>query len=172
MILVIGDSCVDMFEYGICKRLSPEGPIPVFEPVSMTSNPGMASNAAENLMLLDNVVKLVTNKQLVIKKRFVEKKTNYTLLRVDTSEKKIERVEKMDYIEDLKNCEAVVISDYNKGFLLEEDIEHICKNHNLVFMDTKKRLGNWCRDCNFITHFSQFVSLLSRLVFNSIIFTE
>ena len=39
------------------------------------------------------------------------------------------------------NYDLIIISDYNKGFLLEEDIEHICSNHTNVFIDTKKILG-------------------------------
>jgi len=31
-ILVIGDSCTDVFLYGNVYRLAPEGPVPVFSP--------------------------------------------------------------------------------------------------------------------------------------------
>jgi sugar/nucleoside kinase (ribokinase family) len=44
----------------------------------------------------------------------------------------------------------IVISDYNKGFLLEEDIEYICTNHPNVFIDTKKILGPWVKDARYI----------------------
>ena len=31
-ILVVGDSCTDVFMYGNAHRLAPEGPVPVFNP--------------------------------------------------------------------------------------------------------------------------------------------
>ena len=46
--------------------------------------------------------------------------------------------------------EAIVISDYNKGFLTAADIECIGKSHPLVFLDTKKILGNWCSSVTYI----------------------
>ena len=44
----------------------------------------------------------------------------------------------------------IVISDYNKGFLNEEDIAYIGFKHPNVICDTKKQLGNWCKDLRFI----------------------
>ena len=48
-ILVIGELCIDEFIYGEVKRLSPEAPVPVFNPVEKTSNRGMAGNVVSNL---------------------------------------------------------------------------------------------------------------------------
>ena len=39
-ILVIGDSCTDVFIYGRCERLNPEAPIPVFQPTKTVTNQG------------------------------------------------------------------------------------------------------------------------------------
>ena len=33
MILVIGESCLDVFHYGECERLCPEAPVPVFNSI-------------------------------------------------------------------------------------------------------------------------------------------
>jgi D-beta-D-heptose 7-phosphate kinase/D-beta-D-heptose 1-phosphate adenosyltransferase len=44
----------------------------------------------------------------------------------------------------------IVISDYNKGFLTESDIKEITKKHDCVFLDTKKVLGEWAKDCKYI----------------------
>ena len=41
-ILVIGESCLDVFMYGECKRLCPEAPVPVFNPTHKVENGGMA----------------------------------------------------------------------------------------------------------------------------------
>ena len=32
-ILIVGDSCIDVFIYGEITRLSPEAPVPVFNPL-------------------------------------------------------------------------------------------------------------------------------------------
>jgi hypothetical protein len=53
-ITVIGEICTDIFVYGETKRLSPEAPVPVFNPLFTDENPGMAGNAVENLKPFDN----------------------------------------------------------------------------------------------------------------------
>jgi sugar/nucleoside kinase (ribokinase family) len=66
--------------------------------------------------------------------------------RVDSNDK-IERIDlsKINYDYDI-----IVISDYNKGFLTEEDIQLISSKHDNVFIDTKKILGNWIKNCKYI----------------------
>ena len=32
-ILIVGDSCIDEFVYGSIFRMSPEAPVPVFQPI-------------------------------------------------------------------------------------------------------------------------------------------
>jgi len=44
----------------------------------------------------------------------------------------------------------VVISDYCKGFLTKDDINYIARNHSCVFLDTKKKLGDWCAPVKYI----------------------
>jgi bifunctional ADP-heptose synthase (sugar kinase/adenylyltransferase) len=56
----------------------------------------------------------------------------------------------MDNLWNNKKYEAIVISDYCKGFLEEEDIQYICENNKNVFIDTKKKLGQWVKDADFI----------------------
>ena len=46
--------------------------------------------------------------------------------------------------------DAIIISDYCKGYLLEEDIRYIARNNKNTFLDTKKILGEWCLDIDFI----------------------
>ena len=48
-ILVIGESCRDVFIYGECNRLCPEAPVPVFNPVKSVDNGGMARNVYRNV---------------------------------------------------------------------------------------------------------------------------
>jgi D-beta-D-heptose 7-phosphate kinase/D-beta-D-heptose 1-phosphate adenosyltransferase len=52
---------------------------------------------------------------------------------------------------------AVVVSDYNKGFLSTEDLEHIAESSAISFLDTKKILGPWAAKYDFIKiNFSEF----------------
>ena len=48
-ILVVGDSCKDIFIYGDINRLTPEAPVPVFQPIRERSNAGMANNVVKNV---------------------------------------------------------------------------------------------------------------------------
>ena len=87
-ILVIGDSCTDVFVYGSCGRLCPEAPIPVFNPSKTITNQGMAGNVVENLRALGvRKTELITNNEQIIKTRYVETKSNQMLLRVDGNDK-------------------------------------------------------------------------------------
>ena len=49
-VLVIGDSCEDVFIYGNCDRLAPAAPVPVFVETHRKSNKGMAGNVYENFL--------------------------------------------------------------------------------------------------------------------------
>ena len=61
-ILVIGESCRDIFNYGVCDRLCPEAPVPVFNPARSIENGGMARNVYNNLLKFSDVeVNLHTN---------------------------------------------------------------------------------------------------------------
>ena len=33
---------------------------------------------------------------------------------------------------------------------MKEDVEFICKNHDLVFIDTKKKIDHYCKECSYI----------------------
>jgi len=91
------------------------------------------------------------NIEKIQKTRYVDEKTNHIFLRVDTDDKKLSRINQK-YLKKifLSKFDVIVISDYNKGFLSEEDIEKICYNHPLTFLDTKKKLGRWSKDCTWI----------------------
>ena len=144
-VLVIGDGCKDVFRYGKCDRLSPEAPVPIFKPVFSASNGGMAVNVFKNLQALGVECDIVTDSGIT-KTRFVDEVSNQMLLRVDEHDE----VEGIEYSKlltvDYDKYDAVVISDYNKGFLSEDDIEYIGKKHPVVFMDTKKKMGKWVND--------------------------
>jgi len=149
-ILVIGDSCTDNYIYGTCNRLAPEGPIPVFMPLKEETNGGMARNVYDNLVSLGKQCTVITNPENITKTRYVEHRTNHILLRVDSHERIVNRIEDIESIP-FENYSAIVISDYDHGFLTEEDIEYISnKAKCTTFLDTKKRLGKWCHGIDFI----------------------
>jgi len=149
-ILVIGDSCEDVFRYGKCDRLSPEAPVPIFKPTRTTGNGGMAINVMENLKALGIEVDIITNDIRPVKTRYVDEISNQMLLRVDEKDeiKPINSNELTKIIFD--DYDAVIVSDYNKGFLNQENIEYILYHHPLVFIDTKKVIEEWISDAEFI----------------------
>jgi bifunctional ADP-heptose synthase (sugar kinase/adenylyltransferase) len=156
-ILVIGESCRDIYRYGECSRLCPEAPVPVIKLSNDEGsiNPGMAMNVYRNIESLSEgmeiEVTLSTNEnwQQVNKLRFVDQRTNYIILRADENDDQISRCNNLDEI-DFTEFEVVVISDYNKGFLTEKDIEYISDQHKNTFLDTKKILGDWCENIKYI----------------------
>lgn len=154
-ILVIGDSCIDNFTYGDVVRLAPEAPVPVFNPTHTKSNNGMAGNVVNNLKTIGVQVFLITNNEIINKTRYVDERTNQILIRIDENDK-IPRINSKVLNKIVNNgynntkYDAIIISDYDKGFLTEQDIEFICKNNKNVFIDTKKILDEWCTKADFI----------------------
>ena len=154
-ILVIGDSCYDVFTYGQALRLAPEGPAPVFNPIEKTTSGGMALNVQRNIEAIGLKADLITQKETIYKERFVDQRTNTLLLRVDNNDQAT-RIETslLDEIKDNKFrgtfYDAIIISDYCKGFLSEEDIFEISIKNSNVFLDTKKILGEWCKYVSFV----------------------
>ena len=82
-VLIVGDSCKDVFIYGEIDRLTPEAPVPVFNPIRETSNDGMAKNVANNVEALNVEIFTITNPNSIKKVRYVDKKSNQLVLRVD-----------------------------------------------------------------------------------------
>jgi len=147
-ILVIGDSCTDIFRYGEVNRLAPEAPVPVIKPDREISNPGMAGNVVTNLKALGADVDFITNQTEIRKVRYVCSKYNHMLLRVDENDT-CEAFNPSSLL--LNKYDAVVISDYCKGFLSKEDIKMISQLYqSTIFLDTKKILGDWAHYVNFI----------------------
>jgi D-beta-D-heptose 7-phosphate kinase/D-beta-D-heptose 1-phosphate adenosyltransferase len=147
-ILVIGESCRDIFVYCDANRLCPDMPVPVLSVLRQTENEGMAMNVQRNIRSLvsDCDIYTNTNWHSITKTRYIHEHTNHMFIRIDTDH----NVQRADLSNLDLNYELVVISDYNKGFLSEEDIELICSRHNNVFIDTKKILGKWIKNAKYI----------------------
>ena len=164
-VLVVGESCNDIFIYGDASRLCPDVPAPVLIPKDSVDTPGMAGNTARNLRSLGLEVDLIRQQEMIKKTRYIDSKLNYTFLRVDEGEDKITPLSQCSSVrygsraehpngiideEEIRAYDAVVISDYGKGFLSESDIEKFCKNNANTFLDTKKILGDYCREAKII----------------------
>ena len=146
-ILVIGDSCIDEFIYCDIERICPEAPVPVLKPRKSSGNPGMADNVAENLKSLGAEVDIITNDQIIQKTRYVDIRSGQMVMRVDEHDK----CERYDGVYETVNYDAIIISDYCKGFLTEDDIEAFAERAECpIFLDTKKQLGDWCKNIDFI----------------------
>ena len=150
-VLVVGDACEDVYVYGTCSRLAPEAPVPVFVKKHSKSTGGMALNVYNNIKSLGVDCEIIHNKAEIQKTRYVDDSSNHLFIRIDSDESLVDRIEKK-YLRKkfLLEYDAIVISDYDKGFLTKEDIEKICYYHPLTFMDTKKKLGRWSEDCKWI----------------------
>ena len=155
-VLVIGDSCEDIFIYGDIIRLSPEAPVPILKPIRETKNGGMALNVYNNFLSLNVDVDIITNEKSQIKKvRYVDNRSSQMVLRIDENDvcEEIDEITRMHICNNQyqdKTYDAIVISDYCKGFLSKTDIELLCKTNKNVFIDTKKQLGKWIEYATFI----------------------
>ena len=146
-VLVIGDSCVDEFIYCDIERICPEAPVPVLKPIRSQQNPGMASNVVTNLEALGVKVDLVTNISKIKKTRYVDTRSGQMAMRVDEND----QCTRYKGVYEIVDYDAIIISDYCKGFLTEDDIEAFAERATCpIFLDTKKQLGKWCEKIDFI----------------------
>jgi D-beta-D-heptose 7-phosphate kinase/D-beta-D-heptose 1-phosphate adenosyltransferase len=136
-VLLIGDSCIDEYKIGTIDRLSPEAPVPVIKIVESISVPGMAANVKKNLTELNVDPDFITNNQEIVKTRYIDKRSGQHMLRVDNEPEVVPWSGITP--SPIESYDAIIISDYNKGFLTYEKIEFIIKTcKGYVFIDTKK----------------------------------
>ena len=135
--LLVGDQCIDEYQYGTVDRISPEAPVPVFTPTKKVVKKGMAANVEKNLLTLDaNVTSIFGD--LSIKTRMIDERHQHQLMRIDND--KISNPYIIDRDELPDTCDAVVISDYNKGFITNEVVLELKKLYDCpFFVDTKKK---------------------------------
>lgn len=149
-ILVIGDSCRDIFVYCETERLCPDIPVPVLNVINETENAGMAKNVQRNIQSFVKDCDIVTNDNWwnITKTRYMHERTNHMFFRIDAIQHEISRINVKDL--SLNEYKIIVVSDYNKGFLTEDDIDCICSSHPLVFLDTKKNISNFAQHASYI----------------------
>lgn len=133
-ILVIGDACLDIYHYGSVKRLNPEAPVPILVPHHTEMREGMAGNVFNNLLALGATVEKQVPESVCTKTRYIDKKSGYQLLRVDDDVEYAPYQVKKNYPYD-----AIVVSDYNKGFITHDTITDLHKVFaGPIYIDSKK----------------------------------
>lgn len=136
-ILLIGDSCVDEYVYGTCERLNPEAPVPILKFRRKESKNGMAWNVRDNLQAFGMEVYMLTNKEKIYKTRYIDEKYNHQILRVDIEDP----LSPMEYEIPNEKYDALVISDYDKGFITQQKLFEVVFNSKIpVFVDSKKTI--------------------------------
>lgn len=134
-VLLIGDACDDVYTYGYVNRISPEAPVPVFEPHYTINQDGMAGNVRKNLEALGCTVNFLHGK-ISKKNRLIDHRSKQQLLRIDydTESEPIRFETAIPSVYD-----AVVISDYCKGTVDYDLIEDLSREVTVpIFIDTKK----------------------------------
>lgn len=135
-ILLIGDNCKDVYQYGTVDRISPEAPVPVFVPVRIEEHEGMAGNVAKNLEALGCHVNFLYM-ETSIKTRLIDMRSKQQIVRID-NDIKSEPLTFETAIPDV--YDAIVISDYDKGTVTYSLIEELRKEFaGPIFVDTKKQ---------------------------------
>ena len=137
-VLLIGDSCEDRYFYGDVKRLNPEAPVPILEYKRGVTSKGMVWNVRENLMSFRVETYTSTHPEKIIKTRFIDEKSNQQILRSD-EEPEITPIS-FEFPDEWKSTyDALVISDYDKGFITQEKLFELSNwFQGPVFIDTKK----------------------------------
>jgi len=134
-ILLIGDSCIDEYQYGTVDRISPEAPVPIFKYIRSEEKPGMVYNVKNNLENLGCHVTLLT-RDPSRKIRLIDNRTGHHITRIDRDVLSVP----VDILLSDLDYDAIVISDYNKGVVTYELVEDLIKTSTCpIYIDTKKK---------------------------------
>jgi D-glycero-beta-D-manno-heptose-7-phosphate kinase len=133
--LVIGDVCRDVYIYGSTARKNPEAAAPLLNNTITETRNGMAVNVANNLAAFGaEVHTLLPPPPWSEKERYIDERYGTQLLRVDYDRPS----DPLGELPDLSAYDAVVVSDYDKGFV-SHDILQKLDGRIPLFVDTKKR---------------------------------
>jgi D-beta-D-heptose 7-phosphate kinase/D-beta-D-heptose 1-phosphate adenosyltransferase len=134
-ILLIGDNCLDVYQYGTVDRISPEAPVPIFKYSHKEQRAGMAGNVNNNLQALGCSVNYL-HSETSMKTRLIDSRSKQQMIRID-DDVKATSIKFDTAIPDV--YDAVVISDYDKGTVTYELMEEVISTVKCpVFIDTKK----------------------------------
>ncbi len=169
-ILVIGDVMLDNNYYSTISRYAPEAPIPIHKIINTEYILGGAANVAKNIHNLTNNVELISiigddyfgkiiqkllNDSNINNKLFLDNRHTTQKNRIFYENKIINRFDIEDtfdidsiiedtilnYIKTKNNIKAIILSDYDKGFLTFNLCKNIINYANInniyVFIDPK-----------------------------------
>lgn len=132
-ILLIGDNCTDVYQYGTVDRISPEAPVPVFKFAYEEQRAGMAGNVKKNLEALGCEVTFLHG-ELSTKTRLIDTRSKQQIVRIDN-----DIISEPVTVDNTESYDAIVVSDYNKGTVSYELVEELIQQYpGKVFIDTKK----------------------------------
>ena len=135
-VLLVGDNCVDIYRYGTVDRISPEAPVPVFKFLYEDRKPGMAANVLANLEAFGVEVNAYLGTPSE-KTRLIDVKSRQHIVRIDNDV--VSDPVKFESVGDSQLYDAVVISDYNKGYVSYQNIKDLISKYPCpIFVDSKK----------------------------------
>jgi D-beta-D-heptose 7-phosphate kinase/D-beta-D-heptose 1-phosphate adenosyltransferase len=135
-VFLIGDNCTDIYRYGTVDRISPEAPVPIFKLSYEEQKPGMAANVLANLEAFGIEVQAYLGLKSE-KTRLIDIKSRQHIVRIDNDV--ISKSAGIENIGELNFYDAVIISDYNKGWISYQLVKDIRKNYlGPIFVDSKK----------------------------------
>lgn len=134
-VLVIGDACRDVYIYGSTNRKNPEAAAPLLNNTNREERLGMAANVANNLIALGaEVHTILPLEPWSEKERYIDARHGTQLLRVDYDRP----CDPLGWLPDVSAYAAVVVSDYDKGFVSHEILQQL-DGRIPLFVDTKKQ---------------------------------
>ena len=136
-ILVAGDVCDDVYLFSSVQKKNPEHSSPIYSIEKRIVKPGMAANVEKNLEnmevesdLFDNSVKHIQKTRLYYNDQYIT--------RIDHDEFMpfYEEGRKLEFFKvTLKDHDAIIVSDYGKGFWNKETLDTLKKTDKLIFID-------------------------------------
>ena len=192
-VLIIGDFMLDEYLYGISNRISPEAPVPIVKTVEKKYCAGGSGNVGINVhslgarpILIGAIGKDKASKELInifknnnlicsenisttTKKRiFINNKQN---MRLDNDSSMndnsifVQLCKKID--DNIKKCNIIILSDYNKGILSNKLCQYVIKSAKKlnipVVVDPKKKSLNSYKGSTIITPNLNEAKLISGL---------
>ncbi|MGH9558773.1 MAG: bifunctional heptose 7-phosphate kinase/heptose 1-phosphate adenyltransferase [Bryobacteraceae bacterium] len=165
-LLVLGDAILDRYWWGDCDRISPEAPVPIVRRRKSSARPGGAANTAANLAALGASVSLAgvvgadqaaSELRELLRSFGIEAclfedraRPTTTKTRVMAHQQQVVRVDEEDtapvsealtrqVLELVEGSpfDAIVVSDYAKGFVTPPLLAGIVASGNRVFIDPK-----------------------------------
>jgi rfaE bifunctional protein kinase chain/domain len=137
-ILVVGDAMMDVYHFGRVERVSPEAPVPIFIEERQKGRPGGAGNVASNVVSLGLQAESVMYKGPMITKKIRYMAGHHLMFRIDQDQIQTPTPGQIAEIARLlPEVQAVIVSDYGKGFVTRELIETVTALKIPVVVDPK-----------------------------------